>query len=251
MTGRDRIVLIVVGVFATLAAFWFLAISPKRQDAGDLNTQIGAAQTRLQTAQASASVAEAAKVKYSSDYATVARLGKAVPVDDDMPSLVYQLEQTAKANKIDFRSIKLVGTTGATSTPAASTGSSSTPGSTVAAALPPGATVGSAGFPTMPFTFDFTGSFFDLQRFLKSLDGLTAVNGKSISVKGRLLTVDGVALKAGPKGFPQIDASVVVTSYLLPADEGLTSGATATAPSGSTATPGNTNATASLIGSDK
>jgi len=248
VTARDRIVLIVVGILATLAAFWFLAISPKRQDSAELNTQIGAAQTRLATAQASASTAVAAKAKYTSDYATVARLGKAVPVDDEMPSLVYQLEQTAKANKIDFRSIKLVGSAsaGATATPAA--GTSSTPGSTVAAALPPGATVGSAGFPTMPFTFDFTGSFFDLQRFLKSLDGLTAVNGKSISVKGRLLTVDGVALKAGPKGFPQIDASVVVTSYLLPADEGLTSGATATAPSGATS---GTTATASLIGSDK
>ncbi|WP_445150225.1 type 4a pilus biogenesis protein PilO [Baekduia sp. Peel2402] len=250
MTARDRIVLIVVGILATLAAFWFLAISPKRHDAADLNTQIGAAQTRLSTAQASASSAEAAKAKYTSDYATVARLGKAVPVDDDMPSLVYQLEQTAKANKIDFRSIKLVGSSGAATAAATpTTGSSSTPAATVAAALPPGATVGSAGFPTMPFTFDFTGSFFDLQRFLKSLDGLTAVNGKSISVKGRLLTVDGVALKAGPKGFPQIDASVVVTSYLLPADEGLApNGATATAPS--TATSG-TTATASLIGSDK
>lgn len=249
MTARDRIVLIVVGILATLGAFWFLAISPKRQDAADLTTKIGAAQTRLSTAQASASSAEAAKSKYTSDYATVARLGKAVPVDDDMPSLVYQLEQTAKANKIDFRSIKLVGSAGVAAA-APTTASSSTPGSTVAAALPPGATVGSAGFPTMPFTFDFTGSFFDLQRFLRSLDGLTAVNGKSISVKGRLLTVDGVALKAGPKGFPQIDASVVVTSYLLPADEGLApNGATATAPS--TATPGTTTATASLIGSDK
>lgn len=247
MTARDRIVLVVVGILAALAAFWFLAISPKRKDANDLSVQITQAQTRLTTAQASASTAEAAKAKYSTDYATVARLGKAVPVDDDMPSLVYQLEQTAKANKIDFRAIKLVGSsTGGAST--ATAGTSSTPGSTVAAALPPGATVGSAGFPTMPFTFDFTGSFFDLQRFLRSLDGLTAVNGKSISVKGRLLTVDGVSLKAGPKGFPQMDASVVVTSYLLPADEGLTSGATATSP---VATSSGTTATASLIGSDK
>lgn len=251
MTARDRIVLIVVGVLATLAAFWFLAISPKRKDANDLGTQISQAQARLATAQASASSAEAAKAKYTSDYATVARLGKAVPVDDDMPSLVYQLEQTAKANKIDFRSIRLVGSSSsgpATAATAATAGSSSTPGSTVAAALPPGATVGSAGFPTMPFTFNFTGSFFDLQRFLKSLDGLTSVKGKSISVKGRLLTVDGVSLEAGPKGFPQMDASVVVTSYLLPADEGLTSGATAASPS---AVSGGTTATASLIGSDK
>jgi type II secretory pathway pseudopilin PulG len=249
VTARDRIVLIVVGIVAALAAFWFLAISPKRKDASALGAQITQAQTRLAAAQASASTAEAAKAKYTTDYATVARLGKAVPVDDDMPSLVYQLEKTATANHIDFRSIKLVGS----ASPAPTAATSGAPGSTVSAALPPGAAVGSAGFPTMPFTFDFTGSFFNLQRFLKAIDGMTTVDGKSISVKGRLLTVDGVSLKAGPEGFPQIDASVVVTSYLLPADEGLTSGATATSPSGTTgtATSGGTTATASLIGSDQ
>jgi hypothetical protein len=103
----------------------------------------------------------------------------------------------------------------------------------------------------MPFSFDFTGSFFNMQRFLKSIDGLTTVQGKSINVKGRLLTVDGVGIKAGPKGFPQVDATVVVTAYLLPADEGLTAGASATTPTtGGTAATGST-ATASLIGSDR
>lgn len=251
MTARDRIVLIVVGLMAAMAAFWFLAISPKRKDATDLSAQISQAQSRLDVAQASAAQAQAAKARYRTDYATVARLGKAVPVDDEMPSLVYQLEQTAKANHVQFNSIKLTSDSGAAGAPAASTassGSSATPGSTVTAALPPGATVGAAGFPTMPFTFDFTGSYFNMQRFVKALDGFTSVNGKAINVKGRLLTVDGIALQAGPKGFPQVDASVVVTSYLLPADEGLTDGATATAPAGATST---STATASLIGSDR
>jgi Tfp pilus assembly protein PilO len=248
VTSRDRIVLTVLGLVAVMAAFWFLAISPKRKDAADLTAQIGQAQTRLDTAQASASSAAAAKAKYRTDYATVARLGKAVPVDDEMPSLVYQLQQIAKTNKVDFNSIHLTGGSGASASTASTTSSSTTPGSTVSAALPPGATVGSAGFPTMPFTFEFAGSYFDLQRFLKAMNNLTAVNGTSINVKGRLLTVDGVALKAGPDGFPQVQASVVATSYLLPTDEGLTAGATAAAPATATSTP---TATASLIGSDR
>jgi Tfp pilus assembly protein PilO len=254
VTARDRTVLIVVGVLAALAAFWFLAISPKRKEAADVTTQVTAAEQRLDTAQASASTAEAARKRYSTDYATVARLGKAVPVDDDMPSLVYQLETTAKANHVDFRAIKLTGTAspaaaapaGAAAAVASATGktpSSTTPASTLTSALPPGATVGTAGFPTMPFSFDFNGSFFDMQRFLKAINGLTSVNGKSINVRGRLLTVDGVNLKASAKGFPDVDATVVVTAYLLPADEGLTAGAVAAAPS----TAGST-ATASLIG---
>jgi Tfp pilus assembly protein PilO len=254
VTARDRTVLIVVGLLAIVGGFWFVGISPKRKDANELSTQIGAAQARLDTAQASASTAAAAKAKYTSDYATVARLGKAVPVDDEMPSLVYQLEQTAKANKIDFRAIKMTGTvsttaatTGAAAAVASATGSTAAPASTVTSALPPGATVGAAGFPTMPFSFDFTGKFFDMQRFLRSIDALTSVGDKSINVRGRLLTVDGIGIKAGPKGFPQVQATVVVTAYLLPADEGLTAGATATAPAGSTTS----TATASLIGSDR
>jgi type II secretory pathway pseudopilin PulG len=264
VTARDRTVLIVVGLLAVLGGFWFLAIGPKRKEAADVSTQVTAAQTRLDAAQASAASAQAARKRYNDDYATVARLGKAVPVDDDMPSLVYQLESTAHANHVDFRSIKLTSTgtpasapTGAAAAVASATGNTSatgsTPASTVTSALPPGATVGTAGFPTMPFSFDFNGSFFHMQRFLKALDGLTTVQGKSINVKGRLLTVDGVSLKASAKGFPDVDATVVVTAYLLPADEGLTAGA-APAPGTSTAsttgTAGST-ATASLIGSDR
>jgi Tfp pilus assembly protein PilO len=258
VTARDRTVLIVVGLLALLGGFWFLAISPKRKAASEVTTKVAAAQTRLDTAQASAASADAARKQYSSDYATVARLGKAVPVDDDMPSLVYQLSHTAKVNHVDFRSIKLTSTGAA---PAAPTGvaaavasangntsaSSATPAATVTTALPPGATVGAAGFPTMPFSFDFNGTYVHMQRFLKAIDGLTAVKGKSINVKGRLLTVDGVNLKAGPKGFPDVDATVAVTAYLLPADEGLTDGATPETPATGTAS----TATASLIGSDR
>ena len=259
MTARDRTVLIVVGVLAVLGGFWFLAISPKRKQANDVATQIGAAQSRLDVAQASASSAAAAKARYSSDYATVARLGKAVPVDDEMPSLVYELQQSAHTNHIDFNAIKLTGTASGTASPtgaaaavASATGNTDATGtvSTISAALPPGASVGTAGFPTMPFSFDFTGSYFNLQRFLKSIDGLTTVGKTSINVKGRLLTVDGVGIKAGPKGFPQIEATVVATAYLLPADEGLTAGATATSPTTGAPSASGTTATASLIGSN-
>jgi Tfp pilus assembly protein PilO len=258
VTARDRTVLIVVGIVALLGGFWFVAIGPKRKEASDVAAEVTAAQTRLDAAQASAASADAARKQYSTDYATVARLGKAVPVDDDMPSLVYQLSHTAKVNHVDFRSIKLTSSGGAAAAPTGvaaavasangnTSATSSTPAATVAPALPPGAVVGTAGFPTMPFSFNFTGSFFNMQRFLKAIDGLTAVQGKNINVKGRLLTVDGVGLKAGVKGFPDVDATVAVTAYLLPADEGLTAGASPATPATGTAS----TATASLIGSDR
>jgi hypothetical protein len=263
VTARDRTVLIVAGLLAVLGGFWLLVLAPKRHDAADLTTQISAAQQRLDTARAGASSAAAAKRRYDADYATVARLGKAVPVEDDVPSLVYQLESTAHDNHIDFRKIGLNTQGAAQPAPAAAAVASAngtTPAansaSATAAALPPGAVVGSAGFPTMPFSFDFQGKFFDMQRFLQSIDRLTAVQGKTISVKGRLLTVDGISLKAGPNGFPDVDATVAATAYLLPADEGLTAGATPTGPAAGGTTVASTSsspapsATSSLIGSN-
>jgi hypothetical protein len=256
----------VVAALAAVAAFWFLAISPKRKEATDVAAQVVTAQGALDAANATAAGAQAARDRYARDYTTVARLGKAVPVQDDVPALVYQLEATARSSHVDFRRIALT----ASATPTASTatsqaaavasasGSSTTPASTTTAsaapsALPPGAAIGAAGFPTMPFSFDFQGSFFGMQKFLDSLNKLTAIRpDDTIDVKGRLLTVDGVALKAGPKGFPQVTATVSATAFLLPADEGLTAGATATSPSTATAstTTSTPPATTSLKGTN-
>ena len=265
MTARDRTVLLVIGALAIVAASWLLLLSPVRRDSKELDTQITTAQARLTAAQALVSQGETAKSAYRTDYAAVSKLGKAVPADDDVPSLVVQIEGAADRSKVDFRSIELstgggapVVTTSANQiaavgaaekgqpAPTGTTGAAPATGTTgatgpvaatqaAAAALPPGAVVGAAGFPTLPFDFAFTGSFFKLQDFLNRLDRFTEVKGNDVTVRGRLLTVDGFSLQASPKGFPNMLASVKATAYLLPADQGLTAGASPTAPTGTTA----------------
>ena len=282
MTARDRTVAMVIGAVALLAAFWFLALSPKRKDATALSTKISQAQQRLDTARQETATANAARQRYDADYATVAKLGKAVPADDDVASLVYQLDHMSIGSHIDFRSIAL--TASATGTPAApavaqaaaiasagasssstppsgsSPSSSSTPPSgssssssssssstttppatgvpatqSAAAGLPPGSTVGSAGFPTMPFTFEFDGSFFDMEHFFSGIQRFASATGDNVAVRGRLLTVDAFSLTASRFGFPKVKASISATAYLVPQDEGLTGGATAAGPATATA----------------
>jgi Type II secretion system (T2SS), protein M len=104
--------------------------------------------------------------------------------------------------------------------------------------LPPGAAVGSAGFPTMPFSFVFNGTFFDMERFLRDVQRFVRVNGDKVDVRGRLLSIDGFALNAGPKGFPSVTATVSATAYLMAPDA--TTGVTpatsgASAPTGTSA----------------
>jgi hypothetical protein len=117
VTARDRTVVMVIGAVALLAAFWFLALSPKRKDATALSAKIVQAQQRLDTAKQQAAAATAARERYDVDYATVAKLGKAVPADDDVASLVYQLAHVSTGTHIDFRSMKL--STSGSTTPAA------------------------------------------------------------------------------------------------------------------------------------
>lgn len=245
MTARDRTVVTVIAALVLVAASWFLLLAPVRKDAKALDGQITTARSRLTAAQAIVTQGETAKAAYRADYAAVSRLGKAVPADDDVPSLVVQLESAADRSHVDFRSIELgaggaaaaaapaavapvpTGTTGTTA-PAAPAGP--VPATQAAAStLPPGAVVGAAGFPTMPFDFAFTGSFFKLQDFLARLDRFTQVEGDDITVSGRLLTVDGFSLSATAKGFPSMLASVHATAYLLPSDEGPVAGSASVA----------------------
>jgi Tfp pilus assembly protein PilO len=246
MTPRDRNVVLVLLVAAILGGSWFGVLKPKRAALSKVTADIATQQGRLDKARAAESSAQAARRRYDRDYATVARLGKAVPTDDGVASLVYQLDAAAGGAKVDFRSLKLGTSSGA---PAASASSSAPATQAAAATLPPGASVGAAGFPTLPFSFVFDGSFFDMERFLRNVDNFTRLHDGQLSVSGRLLTIDGISLTAGRLGFPHVKATLAATAYLLPAEEGATNGATAAGPATGSASGGATGTAAGATAS--
>jgi hypothetical protein len=231
MTGRDRMIIVVVAIAVLVGAGWFLALSPRQDQASQLAGQVATQRRQLDSALSDVAAGLAAKREYPHDYATVARLGTAVPDDDGVASLLVQVQQAAQASKIDFRSLKVGGGSSAPA-PAPAAAAAATQATT--ATLPPGATVGAAGFPTMPFSFQFHGDFFQLDDFLGRLQRFLVVRNSAVDVSGRFMTLDGISLQAGPKGFPQIQAAVQATTYLLPHSEGLTNGATPSGPAGAT-----------------
>ncbi len=257
MSAQMRIIAGIAAVVAVMAGFWFMVLAPKRVDLSAASDSIAQAESRRDAAVAAVAQAEQAKSRYRRDYATVARLGKAVPADDDVASLVYQLETIARANKIDFRAVKLTGAAAAAPAAvpanAAAAGTADTkgestdkkgeegaePAATTAVAPvvtqpPPGAVVGPAGLLTVPFTFSFDGDYMKLQRLLKAINGLAKHDKRQITVQGRLLTIDGFSLAASPDGFPKLKATVSATAYIVPeADD--TPSATTQNPAGATA----------------
>lgn len=236
MTRRDRIGLTVILVAAALGAFWFLGLGSKRKDADRLGSLVSTQQTRRDQARQRLAVYQAARGAYRTNYATVARLGKAVPATNDVPSLIYQVESTAEASGIEFESLKVSASTapptpapatvGSSDSEASSSGTSATTATTTS-----GTAVGTASFTTVPFAFTFQGSFFKLSTFFKHLQDYIQATNKRVTVSGRLMTLDGIDLAAGPKGFPQITANATATTYLVPADQGLFNGANASTPS--------------------
>jgi Tfp pilus assembly protein PilO len=135
--------------------------------------------------------------------------------------------------------------TGATAStdPAAAAATATVATEATAALLPLGASVGPAGLPVMPYDLTFTGGYFQISKFLHSLDALVHTPGGGVTVRGRLLTVNSFDLSpvttsttagAATKS-AGLEADLSVTTYVTPSAQGLTAGATLTGPAPTTA----------------
>ena len=247
MSHSNKLLLALVAAIAAAGAFWFLALTPKRDEAAKLDADIAAKQSQLDASTAQLATYEKAKGNYKVNYTTMVRLGKAVPADDDVRSLLVQINDAAARSKVEFQAINVGSGTGTASDPNAGT---STPG---ALAPPPGTVkVGSAGFSAMPFSFGFEGSYFRLSDFFNRLEDFVTVTNKNVDVTGRLLLLGSISLTADQGDLNRLKAQIGAASYLAPTADSVQAAAPSGAP-GSDATPaadGSTNppTTATITG---
>jgi hypothetical protein len=245
----------VVGLLAVVGAYWFLALTPKRNNLSKLNDQVSTANQQLATSQQEKSKFAQDQVKFPRLYASLGRLGKAVPAGEDVPSLLVQLNHAASQANVDFRSVELkldlqnkLQTEGGAAAPAAgATGASGTTGATGATATASTSTTGGATSTTaatgslqpLPFEYKFNGDFTHLESLIHNVTELVASRNKQISISGRLIVIQGFAMTRSK-------ITIVATTYMVPADQGLFGGATAAGPAGAgAATPTPAAATAS------
>jgi hypothetical protein len=226
---NKKLIIIVAAAAALAAAYWFVLLTPKRQEAADLGTQVAAKQLEAEQAQQTLATYTKSRDAYKANYSTAVRLGKAVPADDDVRSLLVQLDSAAGDTGVDFRTVQ-VGASSATPTAAA------TPAAGTASPPPGAVSVGSAGFSAMPFTFSFRGSFFDLSSFFTELEHFVTVRNERIDVTGRLMRVETISLVPDTTGFPRIRAEIGASSYLVPSTQGLTGGASPQGPAATATT---------------
>jgi Tfp pilus assembly protein PilO len=284
MKGTDRNVLFVIPVVVLVMLLWFMMISPKREESSKLDQEIGTLEGSIAEQEQISAGAEEARLEFPKYYGRLVVLGKAVPEEADSASLLVQLNSIAAGSNIAFDSIEISAgasatgaeapapaappaegteeappaegtpaTTDTSSAAAATTSASAASGGvaapateTAAASLPIGATVGPAGLPIMPYTLTFSGGFFDMANFFDGVDRLVNFSDKSdmVVANGRLVTVDGFVIKGAA---PLLETKLAVTTYITPAEQGLTGGASpvgpapgAPIPAGTTAAPPST-----------
>ena len=261
MSRRDTYIVAVVAVLGAVGAFWFLALAPKREKLSTLDTDVAEARQVLDQARQE-------KVKFAQDqiafprmYASLGRLGKAVPPGEDVPSLLVQLNHAAAKAHVNFHSVELklalaekveqeAAESGAAAPPAgeaapaggeaappggeaAPAGGAATGAAAAATAAPaagatadPAAAPAAAGqFDLLPFEYRFKGDFFDLEDLIHNMTRLVERRNQELAVTGRLITIQGFTMKRG-------SITVLATTYMLPADQGLFAGATPQGPAG-------------------
>ena len=233
MSRSIRLLLLVVVAAAAVGGYWKLALAPKRAEAAKLDQDVAVAEAQLVQTQNLIATYEGAQKEYKTNYATMVRLGKAVPTDDDMRSLMVQIDTSAKRSGIDFDTVNLN-----------AAGGSSATSVTGAPAGPPGA-INTGAFSAMPFQFSFTGTFDTLGNFFTRLESFVTLDGDAIDVRGRLLRIESLKLEPDADGWPGLQASVGASSYIVPETAEVAQpapGTTTTPPTTTAAAPSGTNA---------
>lgn len=267
MNSTRRTILFVLPLLAGAIALWLLVVSPKRQEATDLEAQAADLRAQVEEQEMRALTAEQARQDFSQDYRRVVVLGKAAPEDDDTSSFLVQLDRISRDAGVKFLSLTTEAGADAPEPPPAE-GAPQTPAATAqqdeqrvenvdgtpaapapateaqAALLPIGAAIGPAGLPVMHYSLSFEGDFFALADFIAGLDRMVRTSDEGdIRVSGRLVTVDGFDLSPiaavgeaarGATTNPRLSADFTITTYITPADEGATGGASPTGPAPAT-----------------
>jgi Tfp pilus assembly protein PilO len=203
-----QIAVVAAALLLVLLVGYFAVIGPKRSDAASLKKQTAAVQTQID-ANRSTGFQQALPAVRS---ASVFRLATAMPAQLETPDVILQLNTLAQESGISFDQI--------------------TPGAA-------GSALGTSDpFADQPIQVKFSGSFYDLLTFLQRVRNLVRVQNGRLYTAGRLFDVSDVAFQQGPKGWPQVQATLTINEFVpQPAAP-----ATATTP-GSTDTTSTTTTT--------
>ena len=193
---------LIVGI---LAASWFLLVSPKRSDASALRQQATKQQASNASLVQKLNELKAQSLDLPKQKAQLAVLGKQIPDNPALPTLIRNLTAAGKKVGVEVVSMKPgapvavavavpVPVAAAATTTTDGTGTTGTAGTSTAAGTtptPPAAPV-AAPLYVVPLSLDITGSYFEVEQFINKLEGMQ----RKFLLTGFILKPGGAAAAA-------------------------------------------------------
>jgi Tfp pilus assembly protein PilO len=211
------IALILGGDLLLLVLGWVLLVSPQRTNAASMARATEATQAQIVEAQqALHATPPKAPTQPEIKTAGLYELAKAMPSTTDMPDVLLELDQVARAAGVEVGSI--------------------TPG--------PATVVVGAPYSMVQIQLTFSGNFYSLTDLLYRLNNLVAVQDGTLDASGRLFAVNSVALS--PNGVGNgLNATVTVNAYIYGTPSGASSATAAPAATPTTTSTGTSTGTTS------
>jgi Tfp pilus assembly protein PilO len=205
------IAVIAVSGVVVLAAGWFLVLAPQSHKASSLRRQTADVRQQIADDLARTAITKNATSTPAIKTADVYKLATAMPSLTDMPDLLLELNQTARASGVKILTIQ--------PSPPADSGS---------------------GYADVALTIEATGNFYTLTDLLYRLRNLVYVRNGTLQANGRLFSVTSVDVSPNGK---LLDAKISANTYVYGLTGLVAPGLSTTTPAGTTTTATTTTAT--------
>ena len=181
LSSRMLYVAVIGGLVLYAAAFWFIAVAPKRAKATEIASE--AAELELVVA-AARRAATAPPDTEPIAVADIFRLAKAMPAVPDMPGVLLELARIAEETGIEFQSIS------------------------------PQSSAVQGDYQIVPISLVFDGNFYELSDLVFRLRTLVGVRQGRLDATGRLFSIQTINFAESSNGFPEITASLTLQAYV-------------------------------------
>jgi Tfp pilus assembly protein PilO len=186
---RDIGILAGIGLVALIAAWYFLLISPKRGEVAEVQEEVTVERDTYERNTARLKKLDQERTAAQESVAELLKLNKLIPGDNQIPTLIVELQKSANEAGIDFVKIE------------------------------PDLAVRVGESTVVPIQMQFEGRFFDVNDFLYRVENYARLEGNNVNVSGRLVSVVGIKLEEGEfLEWPNVTVTLDINTYTtLPA----------------------------------
>lgn len=182
---RDIGILAAIGFLALVALWYFFLISPKKTEISEVNEQAKVEKEAYERNTARLKNLDQERAAAQEARGDLMKLDKLIPGDEQIPSLIVELQNSANQAGIDFVKIE-----------------------------PDLSTPGVGGATVIPIEMKFEGRFFDVNEFLYRVENYARLEGSEVNVSGRFLSVVEITMEEGEfLGWDNVTVTLGINAY--------------------------------------